>query len=143
MTLEQLIEFAGNHGMLVAGFAAVILLLIWTEIGRHTRGYTELTPAEAVRKMNQEGSVVVDISSAADFTRGHLSGSKNIMMSRLKDSDPEVNQLKDGPVLVVCKNGNSAHQAAARLVKLGAADVAVLKGGTTQWIADQFPLARK
>jgi len=141
--LEQLIEFAGNHGMLVAGFAAVTLLLMWTEIGRHTRGYAEITPAEAVRKMNNDETTVVDISSAADFTRGHLSGSKNIVMSRINDSDPEVGKITAGPVLVVCKNGNSAHQAAARFVKLGVTDVAVLKGGTTQWLADQFPLARK
>lgn len=141
--MEQLIEFAGNHGMLVAGFVAVTLLLMWTEIGRHTRGYAEITPAEAVRKMNEDKTTVVDISSAADYTKGHLSGSKNIVMSRINDSDPEVSKITAGPVLVVCKNGNSAHQAAARFVKLGATDVAVLKGGTTQWLADQFPLANK
>lgn len=141
--MEQLIEFAGNHGMLVAGFAAVTLLLMWTEIGRHTRGYAEITPAEAVQKMNNNDTTVVDISSSADFSRGHLSGSKNIVMSRINDSDQEVSKITSGPVLVVCKNGNSAHQAAARFVKLGATDVAVLKGGTTQWLADQFPLARK
>ena len=138
--MEQLIEFATRHAMLVAGFAGVTLLLIWTEIGRHTRGYAELTPVEAVRKMNLGETAVVDISSAAEFSKGHLSGSKNIVMSRLSDADPEVNKIKAGPILVVCKNGNSAHQAAARLVKLGAADVAVLKGGTSQWQADQFPL---
>jgi rhodanese-related sulfurtransferase len=43
---------------------------------------------------------------------------------------------------VVCKNGVTAHQAAEKLVKLGAVDVAVLKGGTAQWRADQYPLAR-
>ena len=141
--MEQLIEFATNHGALVAGFAAVTLLLMWTEITRHTRGYAELTPAEAVRKMNDNETTVVDISSAAEFSKGHLSGAKNIVMSRINDADPEVSNMTDGPVLVVCKNGVSAHQAAARLVKLGAADVAVLKGGTTQWLADQFPLAHK
>ena len=141
--MEQLIEFAGNHGMLVAGFAAVTLLLMWTEIGRHTRGYAEITPAEAVRKMNNDETTVVDISSAADFTKGHLSGSKNIVMSRINDSDPEVSKITAGPVLVVCKNGVTAHQAASKLVKSGAVEVAVLKGGTAQWIADSYPLARK
>ncbi len=136
-------EFAGNHAMLVGGFAAVILLLIWTEIGRHTRGYAELTPVEAVRMINQGDTSVVDISAAADFSRGHLSGAKNIALSRINDTDAEINKIKSKPVLVVCKNGNTAHQAAAQLVKLGAANVAVLKGGITQWQADQFPLANK
>lgn len=141
--MGQLIEFAGNHGMLVAGFAAVILLLVWTEISRRTRGYTELTPQQAVQQINKGNTSIVDISSAADFAKGHLSGAKHIALSRFSESDPEITKLKSGPVLVVCKNGQTAHTAAAKLVKLGAADVAVLKGGTSQWVADQYPLARK
>jgi len=141
--VEQLIEFAGNHGMLVAGFAAVLLLLIWTEISRHTRGYGELTPPQAVQKINQGKTAIVDISTAADFSKGHLAGAKHIALSRFSKQDPEIEKLKSGPVLVVCKNGQTAHQAAAKLVKLGATDVAVLKGGTTQWRADQYPLALK
>lgn len=140
--MGQLIEFAGNHVMLVGGFAAIVLLLIWTEISRRTRGYAELTPQQAVQKINRGETSIVDISSAADFAKGHLSGSRHIALSRFNESDPEVAKLKSGPVLVVCKNGQTAHMAAAKLVKLGASDVAVLKGGTSQWVADQYPLAR-
>lgn len=141
--MEQVIEFAGNHGMLVAGFAAIVLLLIWTEISRYTRGYTELSPVLAVQKINQGETTIVDISPAADFSKGHLADSKHIALSRFSKQDPEIEKLITGPVLVVCKNGQTAHQAAAKLVKLGAADVAVLKGGVTSWAADQYPLSRK
>lgn len=140
--MEQLIEFAGNHGMLVAGFAAIVGLLVWTEISKHTRGYTELTPLQAVQKINQGKTSIVDISSAADFSKGHLAGAKHLALSRFVETDPEIEKIKSGPVLVVCKSGQTAHTAAAKLVKLGAADVAVLKGGTSQWVADQYPLAR-
>lgn len=140
--MEQVIEFAGNHGMLVAGFAAVVLLLVWTEISRFTRAYTELTPQLAVQKINQGNISIIDISSAADFSKGHLSGAKHIALSRFSETDPEIAKVKSGPVLVVCKNGQTAHTAAAKLVKLGATDVAVLKGGTTQWVADQYPLSK-
>lgn len=141
--MGQLIEFAGNHSMLVAGFAGIILLLIWTEISKHTRGYAELTPLQAVQKINQGKTSVVDISAVADFTKGHLAGAKNITLSRISGTDPDIAKMMNGPILVVCKNGQTAHAAAAKLVKLGAADVAVLKGGTSQWVADQYPLVRK
>jgi len=141
--VEQLIEFAGNHGALVAGFAAVLLLLVWTEISRQIRGYKEITPLQAVQKINQGQTSIVDISTAADYSNGHLAGAKHIALTRFTDSDPEIDKMKTGPVLVVCKNGQTAHQAAAKLVKLGATEVAVLKGGTTQWAADQYPLVRK
>ena len=141
--MGQLIEFAGNHGMLVAGFAGIILLLIWTEISRHTRGYSELTPQQAVQKINQGKTSIVDISTAADFSKGHLAGAKHIALSRFSDTDPDIANIKSDSILVVCKNGQTAHTAAAKLIKLGATDVTVLKGGTTQWVADQYPLARK
>ncbi len=141
--MEQLIEFAGNQIMLVAAFVAIVLMLIWTEISRRNRGYTELTTAQAVQKINQGDISIVDISNSADYSNGHLAGSKHIALSRFNKPDPDLEKMKDGPVLVVCKNGQTAHQAAAKLVKLGAADVAVLKGGVTQWKSDQYPLTNK
>ena len=141
--MGQFIEFASNHGMLVAGFTGIVLLLIWTEISKHTRGYTELTPLQAVQKINQGKTSVVDISAAADFTKGHLAGARNIAVSKIGETNPDIAKMITEPILVVCKNGQTAHTAAAKLVKLGATDVAVLKGGTTQWVADQYPLARK
>ena len=141
--MEQVIEFAGNHGMLVAGFAGIVLLLIWTEVSRQTRGYTELTPVQAVQKINQGQTTIVDISTAADFSKGHLAGSKHIALYTFSKADPDLEKMKTDPILVVCKNGQTAHQAAAKLVKLGATDVAVLKGGVTQWSSDQYPLSRK
>ncbi len=140
--MDQLIEFAGNHGLMVAGFVAIVLVLIWTEISKYTRGYTELTPVQAVQKINQGSPTIVDISAAADFSKGHLAGSKNIALSRFNQPDPEIDKIKSDAVLVVCKNGQTAHSAAAKLVKLGGTDVAVLKGGITQWSADQYPLAK-
>jgi len=141
--VEQLIEFAGDQAMLVTAFVAITLLLIWTEISRRNRGYSELTTAQAVQKINQSDVSIVDISTSADFAKGHLSGSKHVTLSRFNKPDPELEQMKSGPVLVVCKNGQTAHQAATKLVKLGAGDVAVLKGGVTQWKADQYPLTNK
>ena len=141
--MEQMIEFAGNHAMMVAAFVAVLLLLVWTEVGRRMRGYVELTPALAVQKINQGDTTIIDISNSADFAKGHLAGSKHIALSRFSKPDPDIEKAKDGPVLVVCKNGQTAHQAAAKLVKLGATDVAVLKGGVTQWRSDQYPLTTR
>ena len=34
--MDRLIEFATNHVLLVGGFVAVLLLLIWTELRRGT-----------------------------------------------------------------------------------------------------------
>lgn len=141
--MEQVIEFAGNHLLMVGGFLAVLGLLIWTEVMRKVQGLTELTPAQAVSWINDPDTVIVDISPAAEFNRGHIVNARNLQASRLAKPDAEILKLKEHKLLVVCKNGQTAIPAASSLRKMGAANVAVLKGGMTQWRGDQFPVTTK
>ena len=141
--MDQLIEFAGNHLLLVGGFVAVLGFLLWTEVTRKVQGLQELTPAQAVPWMNHEDAVIIDISSAADFNKGHIVNARNLAASRLSDPDAEIQKLKDKKLLVVCKSGQTAVGAASSLRKLGVSEVAVLKGGMAQWRADQFPVTSK
>jgi rhodanese-related sulfurtransferase len=64
------------------------------------------------------------------------------MPSRLAKPDDELLKLAQKNILVTCKNGQASPAAAAALVKLGARQVAVLKGGVMQWIADNYPVTR-
>ena len=140
--MEQLFEFAGNHPLLSGGFVVVLVLLVWSELARRTQGYREIGPAQAVPLINQGETVIVDISPAAEFDRGHIVGARNLAPSRFSKPDGEVQKLKGKPVLVVCKNGQTALSAAAALAKLGAGPVAVLKGGMAQWKSDNCPVTR-
>jgi len=141
--MEQLIEFVSNHPLLSGGFVAVLALLVWSELMRKVQGLVELTPAQAVSWMNDPRVVIVDVSAAVDYNKGHLLNARNIAMSRLKEPDAEVQKLKDSRLLMVCKTGQTALQAAACMKKMGATEVAVLKGGMGQWISDQYPVTRK
>jgi rhodanese-related sulfurtransferase len=141
--MDQLIEFAGNHLLLVGGFIAVLGFLVWTEVMRKVQGVTELTPAQAVPWINDQDAVIIDISPVAEFNKGHIVNARNLTASRLSDPDAEIQKLKDKKLLVVCKSGQSAIGPASSLRKLGATDVAVLKGGMAAWRADQFPVTTK
>ena len=141
--MEQVIEFAGNNLLLVGGFVAVLGFLVWTEVMRKVQGLTELTPAEAVPWINKPDAVIIDISSVADFNKGHIVNAVNLQASRLANPDGEIQKLKDSNLLVVCKSGQTAIAAAGSLRKMGANEVAVLKGGMSQWRADQFPVTTK
>jgi rhodanese-related sulfurtransferase len=141
--MEQLFEFAGNHLLLVGGFLAVLGLVVWTEVMRKVQGLTELTPAESVAWINDPNTVIIDISPVADFNKGHIVNARNLQPSRLAKPDAEVLKLKEHKLLVVCKSGQTAIPAANNLRKMGAADVAVLKGGMAQWRGDQFPVTTK
>jgi len=141
--MEQLIEFAGNNLLLVGGFVAVLGFLIWTEVMRKVQGLNELTPVQAVSWINDPNAVVIDISPLADFNKGHIVNARNLQASRLSNPDAEIEKLKDRKLLVVCKSGQTAVAAAGSLRKMGASEVAVLKGGMAQWRGDQFPVTTK
>jgi rhodanese-related sulfurtransferase len=141
--MDQLLEFATNHMLLVGGFVAVLVLLIWTELKRGLQGVPELTPAEAIRWMNDDNTVIVDISPAAEFNRGHIVNARNLQPSRLAKPDAELEKLKDKKLLVVCRSGQTAVPAASNLKKMGATDVAILKGGMAAWRSDQYPVTSK
>ena len=141
--MGQVIEFATNHPLLVGGFAVVLVLLVFTEVMRGLRGVKELSPALAVAWINDPEAVVIDVSPVADFNRGHIVNERNLTPSRISNPDAEVLKLKDRKLLVVCKTGPTAVAAANNLRKLGAAEVAVLKGGMAQWRNDQFPVTTK
>ena len=141
--MEQIIEFAGNHPVLSSAFVLVVLALIWSEVSRRAQGFSEVTTAQAVALINRENAQVIDVSSSADFNRGHIAGAKHVPPSRLDKPDPELGKLLKQPLLVTCKTGQAAPSAAAKLVKLGAPSVAVLKGGMQQWLADNYPVSRR
>ncbi len=141
--MEQVLEFASNNLLLVGGFIVVLGLLVWTELMRKIQGLAELTPAEAVPWINDPEAVIIDISSLADFNKGHIVNARHILPSRLATPDAEVQKLQDSKLLVVCKSGQTAISAAGNLKKMGAGDVAVLKGGMSAWRSDQFPVTTK
>lgn len=141
--MEQLIEFATRHPLLSGGFIAVAALLVWTEFARRAQGFSFLASADAVNMINRKDPVVVDVSAAPDFSKGHIRGAKNIPLSRFTRPDAELEKIVERPVLVVCKSGTTATQAAKALARLGAEEVAVLKGGMSQWIADQYPVSKR
>ena len=122
---------------------AVLALLVWTEVVRRLRGLPELTPAQAVPWINDGEAAIVDISPVADFNKGHIVNARNIQASRLAKPDAEIEKLKDKKLLVVCRTGQTAVGAAASLSKMGAENVAILKGGMAAWRSDQFPVTTK
>jgi rhodanese-related sulfurtransferase len=140
--MEQLIEFAGKHALLSGGFVVAFLILIWTEFTRRTQGFSELTPVQAVPLINDQDTVVVDVSAPADFSKGHIVGAKNFVPSRFANPDAEVQKLAGRKILVTCKSGQTSTSAASALVKLGAASVATLKGGMMAWSSDNYPVTR-
>ena len=142
MSFDQLSEFVGNHLILSLALVGITLALIVNELSRFTRGYKALSPALLTHLINRENALVVDLSPLNDFEKGHIVGSKNVVLSQFDPENKLLAKVRDLPVALVCRNGMTSAQAAKRLVKAGFQKVYWLDGGIASWQAADLPLAR-
>ncbi|WP_205948690.1 rhodanese-like domain-containing protein [Pseudoxanthomonas sp. SGT-18] len=142
MNLETLMAFAGRHPMLSLALAGLTVAIIYTEIVRLLRGYKALKPSELALVANQPGALVVDLSAIADFEKGHIAGSRNIIPSQFDPAGKLLAGAKQSPVVVVCRTGMASAGAARKLKKAGFEQVYWLDGGLVAWQAAGLPLVK-
>ena len=108
--MESLLEFCLNHPLLVGTFLVLLTAFFILET---RRGGKSITPQQLTNLVNIDGGIVLDVREAKDYREGHITGSKNIVFAKLKDSLGELGADKEKPIVVVCKMGQ--HAGAARL----------------------------
>ena len=141
--MQEYIEFAGRHMFLFIALVAVIALIIMTELKRFTKGYKEVLPAEAVRLINKEDALVLDVRESNELGQGSIIDAKHIALSVLPEKITNLTNDKDKPIIVFCKMGNRTAQACKLLLNNSYTNVFGLKGGIAAWINDQLPITKK
>lgn len=82
-------------------------------------------PSELERRA--PNALLVDVREPGEFAAERLPGSVNVPLSRLESEAARL--PKDAPLLVLCRSGVRAEQAAVRLAALGFPNVSVVSGG--------------
>ncbi len=124
-------------------FAAALVsggLLAWPLLASSTAG-PRVSAADAVKLINREKAVLIDVSDATEYAAGHAVGAKNIPLASLETSR-DLPKNKALPLVVVCPTGSRAPRAVAALKKLGFENAHVLAGGLTAWRAANLPVER-
>ena len=142
MTQSDLLAFASAHPYLSLALAALTVALIFTEVAGLFRGYKALGPAQLTGLINRDNALVVDLRPQADFEKGHIPGSKNVQMSQFDPENKQLAPAKSLPVVLVCKAGQTAGDAAKRLRKAGFEHVHILDGGIAAWQQADLPLVK-
>ncbi|PIE40807.1 MAG: sulfurtransferase [Gammaproteobacteria bacterium] len=135
--MDRVIEFAINHPVLVGGFLGLLAAFIFLET---RRGGKSVSSQQLTNLVNKEEALVLDVRDAKEFKEGHITGSKNIPFSALKNKLGEIDQFKDKPIVLVCKMGQHAAAAGRILSTSGFKDVRRLTGGVSAWKSDGLPL---
>lgn len=142
MNPEELLAFAGRHPLLSIGLVVLTLAIIGNEIAQLFRGFKVLRPAALTALINRDNALVVDLRAANDFEKGHIPGSKNVLMSQFDPENKKLAAAKGLPVVVVCKDGQASGGAARRLRKAGFEQVYLLEGGIAGWQQADLPLVK-
>lgn len=62
-----------------------------------------IKPAPNYNELLQEGGMIIDVRTKAEFSNGHIKGSKNIPLQELPSN---LNKLKkDKPIITCCASG--------------------------------------
>ena len=130
--MDRLMEFAGNHTLLVFALVTSLLLAVFTELRRKATGMMAVQPTDAVKLINND-AVVLDMRSAESFSRGHIVGARNVPMDELDGHLDKLARFKSKPVVAVCDAGITSSKAVNTLRKSGFESVYNLKGGMNAW----------
>jgi rhodanese-related sulfurtransferase len=124
-------------------FTAVVSggLLLWPLMNKGAGGSGKVTPAEAVRLINREKAVLIDVSEPAEYAAAHASGSKSVPLAKL-DGSSDLPKNKSLPLVVVCPTGSRAARAVGTLKKLGFENAQALAGGLAAWREANLPVER-
>ncbi len=83
----------------------------------------------------------VDVRTPVEYSEKHIPGAALHPLHEL-DAAKVREKAGDRPVCLICRTGNRARQAAAKLAEAGHGEVTVLDGGVEAWEAAGLPLNR-
>jgi rhodanese-related sulfurtransferase len=131
--------FLDNWILFAMAFSSGALLL-WPLV-KGGAGGGSVSTAEAVRLINREKGVLIDVSEPAEFAAGHAGGARNVPLAQL-DGAKGLPTNKTLPLLVMCPTGTRSRRAAEQLRKAGWEKAVAVAGGTAAWREANLPIEK-
>ena len=136
-SMDQFLEFVGNHLELVGLFVALLVALIVVE---SRRGGKNIGPQDLVRMINRDEAVVIDVREKKDLAEGIIADSIHVPYTSIKERAEELRKHAGKTIVVVDKMGQHSGAAVKLLKAAGIENVMRLQGGVTEWKNATLPL---
>ncbi|SDI29266.1 MULTISPECIES: rhodanese-like domain-containing protein [Ferrimonas] len=142
--MQEYIDFLSRHPMLSAAWVGLLGAWVFTMAKSSFSKVKNVAAQEAVRMINKEDAVVVDVRGEDEFRKGHIANAIHLPLAEIKNNQlSTLEKHKDAPIIVVCNAGVSSVQAAQMLVSAGFGQVFSLQGGMTDWKSANLLVVRK
>lgn len=136
--MDQFIEYANSHPILMAGTILMALAVIFYELRMKASGLTAISTVQAVRLINQ-GARVIDVREKSQFDAGHIVNSIHIPAAEL-DSESDKHLKTNKSIILVCDNGTKSSQSITSMKKDGRENIFSLQGGLASWRQENLPV---
>lgn len=133
------VNFLLDNWMLILVALTSGAMLVWPMVGRG--GGASVSPNEAVRLINREKGVLIDVSEPTEFAAGHAVGARNVPLGGLEEAKA-LPSNKTLPLVLMCPTGTRAARGAAQLRKAGYEKATSLAGGTNAWREANLPIEK-
>ncbi len=141
-----LLQFITDNVLLILMALTSGFFLLWPTLKQRGGGAGSVSTAEAVRLINREKGVLIDVGEPAEFAASHAGGARNVPFGQLEAAaGAKGNGLptnKTLPLLLLCPTGARAGRAAALLRKQGYDKAVAVAGGTNAWRDAGLPVEK-
>lgn len=138
----SIVDFIISNWFLFAALLVVLFLLYGGAITQKIMGINAVSAFEAVRLMNQDKAVLIDVCEANEFNEGHILNAVSMPLSGFAKRLGELEKYKNTPVILSCRSGNRSGKAATMLRKNGFESVYNLTGGFMAWEKENLPVEK-
>lgn len=138
--MDNFMQFVINHWALWLALVIILLLIFANESQVSGASAEQLSPQEAVNKINHDNAVVFDLRSKDIYRDGHIVDAINASSDAF--SQKRMEKYKNKPIILVCANGSQSNQQLKQIKSSGFEQVFSLKGGMTAWSDASFPVVK-
>ncbi len=136
--MQEYIDFALSHWLLITALVGVLTLLIIEEVSALTSSKYEIEPDEAAILM-QKGAVIFDIRDRSLYKQGHIKGAKWVKYNQVTDK-PESLLKNDAIMILYCDNGTRSGELTELLRKKQGYKIHFISGGLKSWSESGFSI---
>jgi len=141
--MEQFIDFLFEEWIFSAAFVFIVILLGRSFLEPILTGVKTIKPQEAVRLMNDENTVVLDVRLEKEFKEGHIMDSLHIPLGAVATRIKELTDYKSQNVILYCQTGMRSKQAGTILKKHGFTSMYNIDGGINGWLNANLPISKE
>jgi len=141
--MEEFTNFLIDEWPLTLAFLFIAILLGRSFLEPMITGVKNIKAQDAVRLMNNEGTLVLDVRLEKEYKEGHIIDSVHIPLGALESRIRELDSYKGNTVVIYCHTGMRSKQAGNILKKHGFEEMYSIDGGIGAWSAANLPVNKE